>query len=272
MNRLKLLLVAGFSLVFWNSCQVGENFAGINDSLIDQEVTSENLLTELDAVTDEAVDLQLLLKSAETGLNFLTGTCPLKTFDQTSNPKVLTLDFGTGCKGADGKMRSGKIVIKAGSFEDQTSTRTKVFDNFFVEGKKVEGTITKTIVVSSGDPSRIAKITEDITVTLPDGKVASRKGNLTRKYVMGVMADRSDNKMISWGEMVSTHRGGVVFKKSVPENTPLVFVPSCRQIVSGKVTFTVGSDRTWSIDYGKGECDNTAIVTRGTEVRTIKLR
>jgi hypothetical protein len=41
--------------------------------------------------------------------------------------------------------------------------------------------------------------------------------------------------------------------------------------VSGIATFANG-EITWSIDYGTGECDNTATITRNGETRTVKIR
>lgn len=43
-------------------------------------------------------------------------------------------------------------------------------------------------------------------------------------------------------------------------DVPLVFVSSCFYSVSGVLTITE-NDKTSSVDYGNGECDNLAILT-----------
>ena len=141
-----------------------------------------------------------------------------------------------------------------------------------VEGRKIEGKIIKKVTLNRDEHSRIAEITEDITFTSADGKAVTRKGTLTREMQYGVAASPADNRTLTWGEVKTTRADGTVVTKTIPESTPLVFRATCRQIVRGKATLTIGADKTMTIDYGNGECDNVATVTKGTEVKTIKLR
>lgn len=272
MKSVKKYLFAAVIALACVSCQKNDAPLEDSDILINQEVLSEVFLSELDMLAEEVIDLQLgMLKSASAGEGFTSETCPLVTYDHTSTPKVLTLDFGTGCIGRDGKTRAGKIIITSVAFENPLVKRVSTFDNFMVEERKIEGTISKTITFNRENFSRIAVIEEDVTITFEDNKVASRKGNLTREHQMGLILDRTDDKVITWGEVKTTRQSGVVVTKTIAQDTPLVFMVSCRQIVSGIAIITVGANQTWSIDYGQGECDNKATVTRGTDVRIVRL-
>jgi hypothetical protein len=182
------------------------------------------------------------------------------------------MDFGIGCKGPDGKMRSGKIIIKASSFEKLITHREKTFENFSVDNRKIEGIITQIVTLDREHHSRIAKVSEDVSVTFADGSVVLRKASLTREHHLGVLTDRSDDKVISWGEISISRADGRQMVKTIEEAKPIVFLASCRQIVSGVVAYSQGNGQTWSIDYGQGECDDIAEINRNGTVKVIRIR
>jgi hypothetical protein len=272
MKQLKLAAIAVIFALGTISCQEEEAAQPMSNDQIDQEVLAENLLVELDELTEEGIDFQLnALKSGGADRLFLNDNCPVITYDKTSNPRKMILDFGTGCVGHDDKTRSGKIIITSSAFENLTLERVKTFENFIVEGKKIEGKIIKKITLNRENLSRVAEIKEDIKVTFEDNTILTRKANLTREQIFGIPGVRADNETKTWGEVITTRHSGATITKTIAEATPLLFKASCKQIVSGIVTFTNG-DVSWTIDYGTGECDNTATVTRDGETRTVKLK
>lgn len=272
MKRLKLAVIAAIIVFAAVSCQDEETENQLSNEQIDQEIIAENLLVELDELTEEGIDLQLdLLKSGGADKLFLNDNCPAITYDKNASPRKMILDFGTGCVGRDDKTRSGKIIITSTAFENLSMERIKTFENFTVDGKKIDGKISKKITLSRENLSRVAEIKEDITVTFEDNTVLTRKANLTREQIFGIPGVRADNETKTWGEVITTRPSGVTITKTIEETTPLLFKASCKQIVSGIVTFSNG-DISWTIDYGNGECDNTATVTRDGESRTMKLK
>lgn len=243
----------------------------IGDEEVNMEVVAENLLAESDELTDEGIDLQLgELKSGNAGFMYLNDGCPVVTYDKESNPRKIVFDFGIGCEGKDGKMRSGKIIVTATAFENLSVERLKTFENFVVDGTAVAGTIKKKITLNKENVSRVAAINEEVTLTFDDGTVVTRKASLTREHFLHVIGLRADDESTTWGEAVTTRRNGVTITKTIAETTPLLYKSLCRQLVSGIVTFSNGSS-TWTIDYGNGECDNEATVTRDGETRTVKI-
>lgn len=272
MKQLKLVVLVSVLVLGAVSCQNDETEIQMSNDQIDQEVVAENLMIELDEMTDEGIEIQLgKLKSGNSDRIFLSDDCPVITYDKISNPRKITLDFGTGCVGRDDKTRSGKIIITCTAFENLSVTRDKTFENFTVDGKKIEGKISKKITLNREDLSRLADIEEDITVTFDDNTTLTRKANLTREHLFGMPAVRMDDETKTWGEVITKRASGVTITKTIEESTPLLFKASCRQIVSGIATFTNGNT-TWTIDYGTGECDNTATITRDGETRTVKIR
>jgi hypothetical protein len=271
MKRIKILFWAGVVSFGLMSCQKNEVESSVNDDLIEKEIEIENLLADLDALSEEVIDNQLgLLKSATTGINDDDDdSCPVITWYRNSEPRKMIIDFGSGCEGKDGKLRSGKVIITSSSFENMSATRTKTFENFSVNGLGIDGVITKKVTLGFEDKTRVAEVVEELTLTSEE-KVGTRNGTMTRKHEPGEIFDRSDDVISSWGEVVTEWQDGKTVTKTISEENPLVFLHACRQIVSGVLSVTSG-ENSWSIDYGQGDCDNKATITRNGVGREIRI-
>lgn len=274
MKRSVLFIACSLFFTAFNSCQKDQATQAIDDVAVSQQETqAEEILSDVDLLVDEAIDANTSqLKSANASLAYLTD-CPVITLDTSSDPQVLTIDFGTSCTGRDGKVRSGKIVVTSTSFKTFPSVRDKTFDNYYVDGNKVEGTVTKTIEKDQVNNIRTATLQEDVTITFADGAgTAHRVANLTRQYQRGALLNPLDNRVVSWGTVEFTRVSGVTVNKTIPADTPLVFKTACHQIVSGIVTVTTSNNVSWTIDYGNGDCDNQATLTRNGKTRQIVIR
>ncbi|HAQ19947.1 MAG TPA: hypothetical protein DCR40_12055 [Prolixibacteraceae bacterium] len=260
--------------IAFDSCQKDGITPAFDEVLLSQQETqAEETLNDLDILVDDAINLNFgFLKSGTIVNSFYLGDCPVVTVNKTDNPQVMTIDFGTSCTGRDGKKRSGKIVVTCTAFNTFPSVRDKSFENYFVDGKKIEGKITKTISKDQVNNIRTAVLTENVTITFPNGEgTAKRVANLTRQYQMNNLANKEDNQVVSWGSVEFTKVSGVKVSKAISDKTPLVFKASCHHIVSGIVSFSNSNDRKWSIDYGNGECDNKAVLTKGDITKEIKI-
>lgn len=268
------LFATGLAITALVACQKEDTSIDEALPVAKQETLVEEILVEVDALADEALGLKLSEgKSAVAEGDFFISSCPVITIDNTSDPKVITVDFGTGCTGKDNKVRSGKIIITATSFTDATSERIKTFEDFYVDGAKVEGAVNKIITINRQDHSRVAEIEEDITITFPDENgTAHRVASLIREYQYNKSGVLRDNIITSYGTVEFTRVSGLKVVKTSSESEPLVFKVSCHRLVSGVVTVTTSDNRTWTIDYGDGECDNLATITSGDKTRVIRLR
>lgn len=275
MKRLNLFFAISLMFFAFNSCQKeGVSSSTDETTLSLQETQSEEALTDIDLLADEAIDSNISqLKSADILNNMYLTDCPVVTFNTTVSPEVLTIDFGTSCTGKDGKIRSGKIIVTSVSFKTFPSVRDKSFDNYTVDGKKITGSIVKTILKDSENNIRTAQITENVSISFPDNEgTATRIANITRQYQRGVLGIRNDNQIVSWGTVEFTRLSGVKINKTITAENPLVFKADCHHIVSGIVSITTSNNRSWTIDYGTGECDNLATLTINGKSKVIRIR
>ncbi|MDP3913097.1 MAG: hypothetical protein Q8R96_05095 [Bacteroidota bacterium] len=275
MKRLKMLCAIVLMFIAFNSCQKEEVSATVDEiKLSQQETQAEEVLADVDLLVDEALDLNYgFLKSASIESAVYLSDCPEITVNRTASPQLMTIDFGTSCTGKDGKIRSGKIIVTSTAFNTFPSLRTKSFYNFNVDGKKIAGSVVKTISKDQENNIRTAQIQENITITFPETEgTAKRIANLTRQYQRNTLTNREDNQVVSWGTVEFTRVSGVKVAKTITAEKPLVFKAACHHIVSGTVSFTTSNNRSWTIDYGNGDCDNKAILTIGDKTKEITIR
>src|SRR5215203_1698443 len=147
------------SLFFLVSCQKQE-------AEPDPELETTFKLSEDQAISESINDDATVVffeASMNSGLYRPTGTvettntlsCATVTVTpQSTFPKTIVIDFGTGCVSADGIARKGKINITLSDYlHNPGSTATMTFDNYYAAGFKVEGTITWT---NTSTPSGIS--------------------------------------------------------------------------------------------------------------------
>lgn len=275
MKRPVIFFLSCLSVMAFISCQKNET-ASLEDevSISQQEAQLEVVLSDVDFIVEEAI----MLNSSSSRTSTLDSSvylndCPVITVNNESKPKVMTIDFGTACTGKDGKIRSGKIIVTTETLSRLSSTRNKTFENFYVDEKKIEGSVTKSIEKDTSLRTNTAVLVEDITITFPDNEVsAHRTSNMTRKTFRNNLKDRLDDQVVSWGTILYTRVSGVKVTKVITEESPLVFNVACQHIVSGVVSFSSTENKNWSLDYGNGDCDDKAMLTKNGVTKEITIR
>jgi hypothetical protein len=272
-----LKIFTAFSLVFLlsNSCQKREWMAAIDEVILSQQDTqSEEFLADVDLIVDDAIAQNSgQLKSGTVGNSAYLSNCAMISVNTNTSPQVLTIDFGTSCTGNDGKVRSGRIVVTSDAFNASPSTRNKGFENYVVDGKKISGSVVKTILKDQDNNTRPATIQEDITIGLSNGEgTAHRVAGITRQYFLNSLGVQDDNQVKTWGTVEFTRQNGVKVTKTVAAANPLLYNASCHHIVSGYVAITTSTGHNWTIDFGTGECDNKALLTIGNKTKEITIR
>lgn len=187
-------------------------------------------------------------------------------------PKTVTIDFGTGCVGKDGKMRSGKIVtIFTGPMKIPGSKTSTTFLNYNVDSFHVEGTYT---IENSSTSNKQAW-----TVNVINGKITNTQ---TNKWVQwnathehkqikgnGTPGYPSDNVYEITGNSQGSNSNGNSWTSEITE--PVIKKFTCQWRVQGQITITRNAKRTAILDYGDGTCDNKATVTVNGVTRIITL-
>jgi hypothetical protein len=175
-------------------------------------------------------------------------------------PKTVTVDFGNGCLGRDGKFRKGKIVsIYTNRMLVPTAKVSTTFLNYQVDSLKIEGThITENTSTSN---------MQGWKVTVLDGKVTSTITNRWRKWnslknILQIAGNGTPNFPLDdiykiTGGARGSNSAGHTWAASVVE--PLIKKFTCRWIGKGTVIL-IRDGREALLDYGNGDCDNQAIL------------
>ena len=209
-------------------------------------------------------------------MEVLADSCPTVTIANPETgiwPKTLTVDFGTGCSGLYDNTRSGKIIIEVtGPRLEAGSKKTITFDNYYFNGIKVEGT--KVIENAGYNENQNLVFSVKLTdgkLTLPDGRFIERTADHQREWISGLLTKNIwDDECLVTGTATGTTLEGVAYSNTI--TTALHWKRACFFIVSGVVKIEREGKPDVDINYGTGDCDAVAVVTRNGESREILLR
>ncbi|TNE52653.1 MAG: hypothetical protein EP344_15475 [Bacteroidetes bacterium] len=252
-------------VAFFQSCQ--------KDKASDADVTtSEDLATNEDF--SEEIDFVVDIAIEERGNG---GGCPTVTLDQPWGtwPNTITIDYGPdGCTGPNGQHTlKGKIIVtQSDAMFIAGATRTKTFENFFVDDVQVSGTKswTNNGLDASGNWS-YTKTATDMQLSFPDGTSTMWSHTHTSTLIQGALTlTHWDNVWSTTGSSSGTNRNGVAYTATITE--PLIKKATCRWISEGIVEFTRDGN-TSTLNFGNGTCDRFGTLTlpNGDTV-VIKLR
>jgi hypothetical protein len=287
LNSTKWLLA--FSLIgaiSFTSCKKDESISQLGTAETDpvevaatQEATAEDAATE--AQYDDVFNMTASMNRSEVGedLGVSANVSPLFDLGTTNNtntarcftitvvpniphvfPKTVTIDFGTGCIGRDGKYRKGKIVsIYTNPMVVPRAKVSTTFVGYFVDSFNIEGThITENTSTTNMQGWKVKVI---------DGKITNTNNNRWRKWnsvkdVLQVTGNGTPNFPMDDiykidGAATGSNSGGHTWSALITESLIKKF--TCRWIVQGKVRLN-RDGRAALLDYGNGNCDNQAII------------
>ncbi len=204
-------------------------------------------------------------------------TCKTVTVEQPDDstfwPRTVTIDYGDGCTGLNGRVRKGKIIVVVnGRYIDEGYSRTTTFEGFSIDDYQMEGTKTVTNEGHNANGNMTFSVhLEGGRLITPDGTEMARNYDRVREWVAG-----SDTPMLRWddeylitGEATGTNRNGVTYTRTIMD--PLHVSRQCPWIMSGSVQLVSESHADILLDYGDGTCDRLATVTVGDITKTIRL-
>jgi hypothetical protein len=269
MKNLYLFVYIILSIIFYCSCSklsLNKETTTTSDNSI-----SEFLFNDIYAFVDDEV------KATDDSITVNTSSCPIITvnyIDSITKQRNLIFDFGDGCVGADGKSRSGKIIVAVdGAFSITGTSIIVSLDNYHVNSYKVEGqkTITNTSNVSGvNNPSYSVSVTEG-KISTPDGKSLSWNSFRNNEWVEG-----SNTPTYIWddvyhitGSSDGINSDGRSYTITITDQ--LKKQMSCRWVNSGTMQIQPESLNTRILDFGEGTCDNDAVVTIKKRTHNIKL-
>jgi len=181
-------------------------------------------------------------------------------------PKVITVDYGEiNCQIRPHLWKRGKVIITlTDSIVNINAKRMVSFEDFFINDYPVSGTRVLTNLGANGDDQLVFDINNDFNV----GEW-HRQTTGTKTWVEGFASmDYTDNVFLLDGSSSTSRPSGVTINRTI--TVPLLVNRSCGYIVEGIVSIQWNGNSA-IIDFGNGNCDDTATITHNGEVYVIDL-
>ena len=141
--KTKIFLMITATMMIFTSCR--KEISPLEQSsidLADDEAVSDAVFEDIfNSVDDATIALDDAMKNGDSkSASLNTGDdCPAVTVEHPSTgiwPKVITIDYGTGCTGFFDNTRSGRIIIEVtGPRRMEGSKRTVTFDDYYFNGE-----------------------------------------------------------------------------------------------------------------------------------------
>lgn len=301
LNRMMNAMFAVLLSIFIISCQKESSLTEPTTLTEEEAATYSEESTQAEASFDDAEDIGFTAaeeegnaggfglegrSSAEQGRIYLPGFGELRgrigdcatitvTPNDSTYPKTVTIDFGDSCRGRDGKVRSGKIVLHfTGPIRRPGSVVTMTFVNYYVNRVHIEGT---KIFKNLSEPPMLHKWSVEVLdgkVTFPNGRGYTYDGIKTVKQIAGMLTNvvRDDVYQIT-GRSKTVFRNGTTV--NINTEDPLIKKVACHWISEGTLKIKI-NNRVFFLDFGfpnNGGCDNKALLTwnNGNNQRIIIL-
>jgi len=273
------LMIASLAIFYFTSCK--KDFSPLEQSTInlaDDEAVSDAVFEDIFNTADNAsIQLDNMMKNGDTKSELVSSdSCPVITVKHPSTgiwPKIVTIDYGTGCTGFFNNTRSGKIEMEVtGPRREEGSIRKVEFEDYYFNKIKVEGT---TITENTGMNSNMNPVFSvklaDGKLTLPEGKTIERTFEHQREWTAGFQTRNIwDDECLVTGSARGKNIEGASYTRTIM--SALHWKRACNFIVSGIIKIEKEGTDPFELDYGMGECDNKALVKRGDDSKEILLK
>lgn len=266
------------ALIFAGGCnkdEVETPALEIDDATIEAEAIAQSDFEEIDDMTSNIMGV---VETATGGRIENVGDdrchCAEVTHDKENH--TITIDFGDGCEGPNGIVRSGIIFITyegrrfvPGSFWIVT------FRDYYVNRRHIEGLRTVTNISESLEANPTFHITlEDGKVTWPDETFATREVDRIRVWVRATNPLLDEFHILTGSVTSGVNREGVNYNTEVL--TDLIYKRNCRNDRRVRIPVqgtkqVIKGDRNCVVDFGDGECDTIIVVTCGDQTTTIDM-
>jgi hypothetical protein len=272
-----LLMIAALAIFSFTSCNKESDIDKASLDMADDDAISDLIFEDVFNTVDNAdIMLDNFQKGSDTKSTIVLDSCPLVTIDHPADirwPKTITVDFGTLCTGLYDNTRSGKIItVVSGPRMETGSKKTVTFDNYYVNGIKVEGTkVIENMGYNTNQNMVFSATLTDGKLTLLNGKTIERSFNHEREWIAGLLTKNIwDDEYFITGTASGLNIKGVSFSNTI--TSALYWKRACRFIVSGVVKIERVGLEPVVINYGEGECDAYATLTMGDKSKEILLK
>lgn len=286
LKKLNSLLIKGaltlgvMAMIFTMSCEQ----AGLEPSISDLESTELDAIAEadydeIDDITESALgysDGSIGGRTAEAEGRGMDERASCATVAHDKEAQTITIDFGDGCEGPYGKIRSGIIFITyTGKRFIPGSQWTVTFQDFYIDDRHIEGTRSvENVSEVMDDYPKFHIMLTDGKVTWEDGTFATREVDRFRVWIRA-SNPMEDEKHILEGSIASgINKEGLSYSSSVLAD--LIYKKACRGTYSSRIPVqgikeVVIGDETHLVNFGDGECDSIVTITANGETTEVDL-
>lgn len=290
-NMLKLKSIIVMLIVVLAACSKSSDpsLSTQQSQTVNNESTQDSQQDETDDISTNALGNTDSPTGREEAFSFTDArlSCAIVTHDTTGfkvkGQGTITIDFGTGCTDKAGNTRAGKIIVSwtGGRWFIPGSSYTITYSGYSINNVKFSDNDTRSVTNVSTTLSPLTfNVVATHTLTWPDGTTATRAVNKTRQWVRSTTI--TDDKFIvsqtsgSVPAAVGVNRHGVAYSMSI--TTPLEYDRSCAisskvfKPVKGVKVITYDTNKTITVDFGTGTCDNTYTVTADGVTKTVNAK
>jgi len=274
-------IVAG--IIAFYSCNRDDFSVAAEEDLLKQaedEAVTEAVIQNIEDMIDKEINLlesanynPATLKSAET--EACNPVITVETPEKTKFPKTITLDYGSGCTDSNGNFRAGKVIVQiTGPYWEKNSVRNSRLVDYIFNDLKVAGERHEMNKGTNENGYFLFDVKNSIKFTNAENGelVCDRDWNRERIYDRGkdLKTNTDDQVWISGSAKVD--KAGKTLVKEITK--PLYRMITCKYFVSGEITTFINKEKTTSLDYGDGKCDDQALWTnfKTNKTKTITLK
>jgi len=276
-KSLTLIALMAFFVISCNSEDVDESANSKVEDLEEIEILAEiqsmnEVLDDMSNVLDIETDQNKEFSDDPEklpGERSYFSSCASRTVVLEGNSVNISLDFGAGCEGPHENVLAGVIRIDIQLLGADEKQVTHSFEEFSINGRAIEGNITRNRIRLNQDGYPEVQISKDIRIQWDENNSFNRVGQTKRTWVSGNDTRRwGDDVFLTTGNWRVLKNG--VLQRSVTISKELRREMSCRFLVSGTINIE-GSEANYSLDFGEGACDDVAVVTTGERQEEIQL-
>ncbi|MEL7531548.1 MAG: hypothetical protein AAFN10_09585 [Bacteroidota bacterium] len=198
--------------------------------------------------------------------------CATLTHDSVA--KTILIDFGTGCIGADGKTRSGQILLTYTQRLYRPGASLSIESlSYEVEGVAVEGSKTITNVSASFQDNMSLNVTlANGKLIFPNGDIVTRQVNKTYTWVRAAHPALDEFQVD--GSVQGTKRSGDAYSCQI--TSTLIWKRKCKRQgiripVEGIKLIQKSGRPDLTVDFGDGSCDSLITLSANGNSRTIDV-
>ena len=240
----------------------------IDDLVSESFNLSTNVMSARSADADSAKDLKRFKGDKY-------GDCASVVVDEERKTKTIT--FLEDCEGKRGQTRSGTMIVSYSETQGEAgSYRQVTYDDFYLNGVKIEGTRRTEIISIDDNGSKTTR------TTVTDGKMIYEDGTFKTKSAEMTRYTFVENDQKQYSTLTGSKSGvsteGVNFSMEI--TTPIKFIYDCfgeGQRKKGKVPVegikvTDDGEQIITTDFGDGTCDTLVEISKDGEVETVDLK